>query len=49
MGRERLKFIFVIHKIHPGINLRSKNGKGLFAFGKDLSQKETVEYDSVED
>lgn len=49
MGRERLKFTYEISKIHPGINLKNKNGKGLFPFGKDSSQKETVEYDTVEE
>ena len=49
MGRERLKFIYEISKIHPGFNLRNKNGKGLFPFGKDSSAKETVEFESIED
>ncbi len=49
IGSERLKFIFVINKIHPGFNLKNKNSKDLFSFGKDPSIKETVEFDAVED
>jgi hypothetical protein len=35
MGRERMKFTFKITKIHPGFNLKQKNSKGLFPFGRD--------------
>lgn len=38
-GSERMKFQFTITKIHPGFNLKVKNRKGLFPFGKDIEQE----------
>ncbi|TGJ99250.1 hypothetical protein EHO59_15340 [Leptospira semungkisensis] len=41
MGKERMRFIFSVQKIHPGIALSSKDKKGLYSFGKErLSEDE---------
>ncbi|MCG6167908.1 hypothetical protein [Leptospira sanjuanensis] len=34
-GKERMRFIFTIAKIHPGLNRRTPIKKGLYAFGKE--------------
>ncbi|EMK21479.1 hypothetical protein [Leptospira kirschneri] len=34
-GKERMRFIFTITKIHPGLNRKTPIKKGLFAFGKE--------------
>lgn len=39
-GRERMKFIFTFHKVHPGFNLKVKNRKGLFPLGRETHHKE---------
>ncbi len=41
-GEERMKFILKLTKIYPGIDLKSRNKKGIYSFGKlkteDLEQ-----------
>ncbi|KAA1289202.1 hypothetical protein C4X99_20320 [Leptospira interrogans serovar Geyaweera] len=34
-GKERMRFIFTITKIHPGLNRKTPIKKGLYAFGKE--------------
>ncbi len=34
-GKERMRFIFTITKIHPGLNRKTSIKKGLYAFGKE--------------
>ncbi|AYV57330.1 hypothetical protein [Leptospira kmetyi] len=34
-GKERMRFIFTVTKIHPGLNRRTPIKKGLYAFGKE--------------
>ncbi|EMO55376.1 hypothetical protein [Leptospira noguchii] len=40
-GKERMRFIFTITKIHPGLNRKTPIKKGLYAFGKE--EKEELE------
>ncbi|TGK04092.1 hypothetical protein EHQ53_02800 [Leptospira langatensis] len=40
MGKERMRFVFSVQKIHPGIALSSKDKKGLYSFGKERSSYE---------
>ncbi|TGK13845.1 hypothetical protein EHO60_00350 [Leptospira fletcheri] len=40
MGKERMKFIFTVQKIHPGLALRSRDKKGIYSFGKERSEEE---------
>ncbi|MDI7185483.1 hypothetical protein QMM42_04535 [Leptospira santarosai] len=38
-GKERMRFIFTITKIHPGLNRKTPIKKGLFAFGKEEKEE----------
>lgn len=40
LGQERMKFIFTVQKIHPGLALRSRDKKGLYTFGKEERSEE---------
>ncbi|TGK35164.1 hypothetical protein EHQ12_15005 [Leptospira gomenensis] len=39
-GKERMRFIFTVTKIHPGLNRRTPVKKGLYAFGKEEREEE---------
>lgn len=38
-GKERMRFIFTITKIHPGLNRRTPVKKGLYGFGKEEKEE----------
>ncbi|EPG75501.1 hypothetical protein LEP1GSC058_2252 [Leptospira fainei serovar Hurstbridge str. BUT 6] len=40
LGKERMKFLFTVQKIHPGLSLRSRDKKGLYSFGKEKAEEE---------
>ncbi|TGK56830.1 hypothetical protein EHQ27_09845 [Leptospira wolffii] len=40
LGQERMKFIFSVQKIHPGLAVRSRDKKGLYSFGKEERSEE---------
>ncbi len=40
LGQERMKFIFIVQKIHPGLGTRSRDKKGLYGFGKERSDED---------
>lgn len=33
-GEERMKFLFKINRIYPGIDLNSRDNKGIYSFGR---------------
>ncbi|XDD51809.1 hypothetical protein AB3N59_08860 [Leptospira sp. WS92.C1] len=39
-GKERMRFIFTISRIHPGLNRRTPVKKGLYGFGKEERSEE---------
>ncbi|TGK38963.1 hypothetical protein [Leptospira andrefontaineae] len=40
LGKERMRFVFSVQKIHPGLATRSRDKKGLYSFGKERSSEE---------
>ncbi|PJZ68584.1 hypothetical protein CH373_15040 [Leptospira perolatii] len=40
MGKERMRFLFTIEKIHPGLSYGSRDKKGLYSFGKETGRSE---------
>lgn len=41
-GEERMKFLFKINTIYPGIDLNSRDKRGIFAFGRPKIQEENL-------
>ncbi|MDV6235011.1 hypothetical protein CH379_005135 [Leptospira ellisii] len=39
-GKERMRFIFTVTRIHPGLNRRTPVKKGLYTFGKEEREEE---------